>query len=108
MKNVCKLMIVVLSLIMIVTCLPSCGAKGKTLDEVKAAVSEIDPDGSKYLADKIEVMGYDMRDESLTKDQKRKIRKCFAYELYKNSDEFYTQLRCTYEYLQEIVDLTQK
>ena len=78
------------------------------LDEVKAAVSEIDPDGSKYLADKIEVMGYDMRDESLTKDQKRKIRNCFAYEVYKNSKQFCTQLTCCGEFLQDVIDLTTK
>ena len=76
------------------------------LDAATAAYNELDPDGSKYTADKIEVMGYDMTDTTLTKDQKRKIRKCFSYEVYKNSDEFCTQLKCCADFLQDVVRLT--
>ena len=37
MKHIAKLMIAALALTLILTALPGCGAKGKTLDEVKAA-----------------------------------------------------------------------
>ena len=76
------------------------------LEAANAAYVELDPDGSKYTTDKIKVMGYDMTDATLTKDQKRKIRKCFAYEVYKNSDEFCTQLKCCVDFLQDVVRLT--
>ncbi len=62
--------------------------------------------GSKFWADKVEVMGYDMRDTKLTKEEKREMRKCYSYEVYKNSEEFVTLLRITAEYLDDIAIYT--
>ncbi len=62
--------------------------------------------GSKFWADKVEVMGYDMRNTKLTKEEKREMRKCYSYEVYKNSDEFVTLLRITAEYLEDIAIYT--
>ena len=62
--------------------------------------------GSKFWADKVAVMGYDMRDTKLTKEEKRDLRKCYSYEVYKNSEEFVTLLRITAEYLEDIAIYT--
>ena len=47
-----------------------------------------------------------MSDTSLTKAQKKKIRKCFSYEVYKNTDELYSQLKCTVDFLSDAVRLS--
>ncbi len=76
-----------------------------TINECATAVwalyNKLDPTGDIYVLDKIEVMGYDMRDTSLTKDQKRKLRKCYSYEVYDNSDELVTLLHCAAEFLED-------
>ena len=51
-------------------------------------------------------MGYDMTDTSLTKAQKKKIRKCFSYEVYKNTDKVATQLKCMVDFLEDAARLT--
>ena len=61
-------------------------------EAAKALYEKLDPDGSKFIADRTEVMGYDMTDTSLTKAEKKKIRKCFSYEVYKNTEQLATQL----------------
>jgi len=68
--------------------------------------NKLDPDGSKYIADRNEVMGYDMTDTSLTKAEKKKIRKCFSYEVYKNTDKVATQLKCMVDLLEDAARLT--
>ena len=68
--------------------------------------NQLDPDGSKFIADRNEVMGYDMADTSLTKAEKKKIRKCFSYEVYKNTDEVFTQLKCMVDFLEDAARLT--
>lgn len=77
--------------------------------EVAAAVwaeyKALDADGSLYIADRNKTMGYDMDDTSLTKAEKKKLRNCFIYELYGETKEVYTQLRCCAEYLDDIVRL---
>ncbi len=82
-----------------------------TINECAAAVwalyNKLDPTGEIYTADKIEVMGYDMRDKSLTKEQKRKLRKCYSYEVYDNSDELVTLLHCAAEFLEDAATYTE-
>ena len=68
--------------------------------------NQLDPDGSKFVADRTEVMGYDMTDTSLTKAEKKKIRKCFSYEVYKNTNEVFTQLKCMVDFLEDAARLT--
>ena len=75
--------------------------------DVWALYNKLDPTGEIYTADKIEVMGYDMRDTSLTKDQKRKLRKCYSYEVYDNSDELVTLLHCAAEFLEDAATYTE-
>ncbi len=70
--------------------------------------TKLDPNGDIYVADRNAVMGYDMTDTSLTKDQKRKARKCYSYEVYKNSDELVTLLRCAAEFLEDAADYTKE
>lgn len=80
------------------------------LNEAAAAVDalykQLDPDGSIFLADRTEVMGYDMTDTSLTKAQKKKLRNCFSYEVYKNTEELATQLKCMVSFLEDAARLT--
>ena len=71
-----------------------------------ALYKQLDPDGSKFVADRNEVMGYDMTDTSLTKAEKKKIRKCFSYEVYKNTDKVVTQLKCMVDFLEDAARLT--
>ena len=75
--------------------------------KVRALYDELDPEGKTYAADKIAVMGYDMNDKSLTKDQKRKARKCYSYEVYKNTALLETQLRCMADFLDDCALYTQ-
>jgi hypothetical protein len=67
-------------------------------------VKQLDPDGSKYKADRIAVMGYDMTDISLTENQKQRVRKCYSYEVYKNTSNIVTQLQCCAEFLQDAAE----
>ena len=67
---------------------------------------KLDPDGSRFLADRTKVMGYDMTDTSLTKNDKKKVRKCFSYEVYKNTDQLATQLKCMVDFLEDATRLT--
>ena len=75
-------------------------------EAAKALYQQLDPDGSKFIADRNEVMGYDMTDTSLTKAQKKKIRKCFSYEVYKNTEQVATQLKCMVDFLEDAARLT--
>ena len=74
-------------------------------EAVRAAYNQLDPDGSKFLEDRTNVMGYDMTDTTLTKDQKKKVRKCFSYEVYKNTSSLTTQLKCTADFLSDAASL---
>ena len=67
---------------------------------------QLDPTGEIFLADRTKVMGYDMSDTSLTKAQKRKLRNCFSYEVYKNTSELATQFYYAVEFLQDAARLT--
>ena len=69
--------------------------------QILALVKELDPNGEIYKADRIKVMGYDMTDTALTKEQKDRARKCYSYEVYKNTEEIVTQLQCCGEFLQD-------
>ena len=73
---------------------------------VKELYDKLDPTGELFLADRTKVMGYDMTDTSLTKAQKKKIRNCFSYEVYKNTDQLYTQLKCLITFLDDAANLT--
>lgn len=75
-------------------------------DAVQAAYEALDPDGSLFKADRIATMGYDMEDTTLTKQEKKKVRKCFSYEVYKNTSELYTQFKCCVDFLNDIIDLS--
>ena len=43
-----------------------------------------------------------MDDTSLTKAEKKKVRKCFSYEVYKNTSEIITQFKCLADFLDDI------
>ncbi|MBE6558446.1 MAG: extracellular solute-binding protein [Ruminococcaceae bacterium] len=75
---------------------------------VWAAYNAISDADDKYWADKVAVMGYDMRNTDLTKDQKRKLRKCYSYEVYENTDEAVTLLRCMAEFLGDVAENTKE
>ena len=62
--------------------------------------------GEIFLADRTEVMGYDMTDTTLTKADKKKIRKCYSYEVYKNTDNLATQFKCMVDFLEDAARLT--
>ena len=70
-------------------------------EAVKALYDKLDPTGELYIADRNEVMGYDMSDTSLTKAQRDKLRNCHVYEVYKNTDKLVTQLKCMVDILQD-------
>ena len=89
--------------------------------QIMAFVNELDPDGSIYTADRIAVMGYDMErpfedvkddpntpeneyQKGLTEAERQRDRKCYSYEVYKNSTNFVTQLRCCGEFLQDAAE----
>ena len=75
-------------------------------EAVEALYNKLDPDGSIFVADRKEVMGYDMTDTSLTKAQKKKLRNCFSYEVYKNTDKLVTQLKCMVTFLEDAANFT--
>ncbi len=75
-------------------------------DAIRALYESRDPDGSAFVADRNKVMGYDMDDTSLTKAEKKKLRNCFSYELYKNTSELTTQLKCMVDFLEDAARLT--
>ena len=75
-------------------------------DAVRAAYAALDPDGTKFVADRNKVMGYDMTDKSLDKAAKKSLRKCFSYEVYENTDQLYTQLKCLADFLDDAAKLT--
>ncbi len=75
-------------------------------DEVKAIYDQLDPDGKRFIEDRNKVMGYDKDDLTLTKAEKRKLRNCYSYEVYKNTGELVTQLRCMVEFLEDAARLT--
>lgn len=79
----------------------------EAVDAAWALYNKLDPTGEIYTADKIEVMGYDMRDTSLTKDQKRKLRKCYSYEVYDNTEELVTLVHCAAEFLEDVATNTE-
>ena len=76
------------------------------LELAEATAKELDPTGELFIADRIEVMGYDMTDTSLTKAEKKKVRKCFSYEVYKNTEQLATQLKCMADFLEDAARLT--
>ena len=63
-------------------------------EAVEAMYAKLDPTGEIFKKDRTEVMGYDMADTSLTKAEKKQIRKCFSYEVYKNTNNIVTQFKC--------------
>ena len=69
---------------------------------VRELYGKLDPDGSKFVEDRNATMGYDMDDTSLTKAEKKKVRKCFSYEVYKNTSEIITQFKCLADFLDDI------
>ncbi|MBP3666808.1 MAG: extracellular solute-binding protein [Clostridia bacterium] len=77
-----------------------------TAEAVKQLYDQLDPDGSKFIADRNEVMGYDMTDTTLTKAEKKKIRNCFSYEVYKNTESLVSQLKCMVGFLEDAARLT--
>ncbi len=83
-------------------------ALAEAADKVLALYQMLDKDGTIYAADKIDVMGYDMNDTTLTKDQKRKARKCYSYEVYKHTSKLETQLYCMAEFLEDCAFYTQE
>ena len=75
-------------------------------DAVRAAYTALDPDGTKFVADRNAVMGYDMDDKSLDKATKKSLRNCFSYEVYENTNQLYTQLKCLADFLDDAAKLT--
>ncbi len=73
---------------------------------VKALYDKLDPTGETFRKDRIDVMGYDMADTTLTKNQKKSLRKCFSYEVYRNTKQLETQLRCMVDFLEDAARLT--
>ena len=76
------------------------------IEATQALYEKLDPTGELFLADRTKVMGYDMTDTSLTKADKKKIRNCFSYEVYKNTDLLATQLKCMINFLEDAARLT--
>jgi len=74
-------------------------------EAVEALYQELDPTGSKFIADRTKVMGYDMTDTSLTKAEKKTLRKCFSYEVYENTDSIVTQFKCCSDFLADVIRL---
>jgi hypothetical protein len=75
-------------------------------DAVRALYQKLDPDGTLFTEDRKEIMGYDMTDATLTKAEKKKLRKCFSYEVYKHTDKLATQLNCMVGFLEDATRLT--
>ena len=75
-------------------------------EDALALYNKLDPDGKLFEEDRIKVMGYDMTDTSLSKAEKKKVRNCFSYEVYKNTDLLATQLKCMVGFLEDAARLT--
>lgn len=76
---------------------------------VQAAYEGIENHESIYNNDRIEIMGYDSNDRSLTKAEREKVRKCFIYEVYKETENNVTRLYFMADFLSDICRLyTQK
>jgi len=73
-------------------------------DAARELYNKLDPTGELFIADRTEVMGYDMNDTSLTKAQKKKLRNCFSYEVYKNTDKLATQMKCMVDFLEDAAE----
>ena len=73
-------------------------------EAVQALYVKLDPTGELFIADRLEVMGYDMTDTSLTKAEKNKVRDCYVYEVYKNTDQLATQLKCMVGLLEDAIE----
>ncbi len=80
----------------------------EALAAVKAAYAEVDPDGSKYISDRNAVMGYDPDDKSLSKEDREEARKCFIYEVYKETSSEVTRLYCVVDFLSDVYTLLSK
>ena len=76
------------------------------MEATLALYNKLDPTGEIFLQDRTEVMGYDMTDTSLTKAEKKKLRNCFSYEVYKNTELLATQLKCMVGFLEDATNLT--
>ena len=74
-------------------------------EAVTALYNELDPSGEKFISDRTAVMGYDMTDTSLTKAEKKSLRKCFSYELYSHTESIITQFKCCSEFLSDVARL---
>ena len=74
-------------------------------EAVQQLYEELDPNGDKFVADRTKVMGYDMTDKTLTKAEKKTLRKCFSYELYSHTDSIITQFKCCSEFLSDVARL---
>lgn len=74
-------------------------------EAVTALYNELDPSGEKFISDRTAVMGYDMTDTSLTKAEKKSLRKCFSYELYSHTKSIITQFKCCSEFLSDVARL---
>ncbi len=68
--------------------------------------NQLDPTGEIFTADRIKVMGYDMTDTTLTKAEKRKLRNCYSYEVYKNTTDLASQFKYCADFLQDAARLT--
>ena len=76
------------------------------MEAVKAAYEGIDDYEAIYNNDRIAVMGYDSNDRTLTKQEREDARKCFIYELYKETDNEVTRLYYLAEFLSDICRLS--
>ena len=83
-----------------------CYGVKRAVELAKKTALELDPTGEIFKKDRTEVMGYDMADTSLTKAEKKQIRKCFSYEVYKNTTKLETQLKCMVDLLEDATRLT--
>ncbi len=75
------------------------------MEAVKAAYEGIADYETIYNNDRIAVMGYDANDRTLSKEAREKARKCFIYELYKETDNEVTRLYCLADFLSDICRL---
>ena len=83
--------------------------KGEILEAQAAVQAVLDAKyaghADTYKKDLIKVMGYDMTDTTISKRTKEKARKCFYYEVYRETKSTVTQLYFVSEYLGEIATL---
>ena len=57
--------------------------------------------GDTFRADRTAVMGYDMENTSLSKADRKQLRKCFSYEVYKNTKNIVSQFKCMSDLLDD-------